>query len=130
MSTLAWASKDQPCGPGLHPGLPGWRDWREVFPHGLDHSSSPNPEPRANSNSSVKQQPDGSRCFLQDSTLFVNQPQRYQRTNGITGREKRLDEFYKHCTDKWHCTQHAGTPQFWGSPANCAYTACLCIIPW
>lgn len=91
-------------GPALRirpaPGLPGWRDWSEVFPHGLDHSSSPNPEPRTNSNSSVKQQPDGSRCFLQDSTLFINQPQSYQRTNGIAGREEKLDELYKQCTDK------------------------------
>lgn len=94
----------RPQGPALPSSLPsvlpGWCDGSEVFPHGLDHSSPPNPEPCTNSNSSIKQQPDGSSCFLQDCTLFINQPQSYQGTNGITEQRKKVDELYKHCTYK------------------------------
>lgn len=62
----------------------GRRDGGEVLPHGLDHSSPPHPEARTNSNPSIKQQPDGSRGFLQDRTLFINQPQSHQGPDGIT----------------------------------------------
>lgn len=71
-------------------GLPGRRDGREVFPHGLDHSPPPDPETGTDTNSSVKQQPDGGRCLLQDGALLVNQPQGYQGTDGVTGREKEV----------------------------------------
>lgn len=75
---------------GLHPCcLPWWCDGSEVFPHGLDHSSPPDPKTCTYSNSSIKEQPDRSNSFLQDSTLFINQPQSYKGANGITGRERK-----------------------------------------
>jgi hypothetical protein len=69
-------------------GSPGWCNGSEVLPHGLDHSSPPNPETCTNSNSSIKQQPDRSSCLLHYSTLFVNQPQGHQGTNGVTGKKR------------------------------------------
>lgn len=79
----------QPCPLGRRFGLPRRCDGSEVLPHGLDHSSPPDPEAGADSNSSIKQQPDGGRCFLQDCALLVNQPQGYQGTDGVTGKEEK-----------------------------------------
>lgn len=72
------------------PGSPGRRDGGEVLPHGLDHSSPPHPEARTNSNPSIKQQPDGGRRFLQDCTLFINEPQSHQGPDGITRRKQNI----------------------------------------
>lgn len=86
--------------------LPGRRDGREVFPHGLDHSPSPDPETGTDSDSSIKQQPDGGRCLLQDGALLVNQPQGYQGTDGVTGREKEVVTQ----TSSALCTAGGGSP--------------------
>ena len=72
------------------PGSPGRRDGGEVLPHGLDHSSPPHPEARTDSNPSIKQQPDGSRRFLQDCALFINEAQSHQGPDGITRRKQNI----------------------------------------
>ena len=71
--------------------LPWWCDWSEVFTHGLDNSSTPDPETHTDPNSSIKQQPDGSRCFLHYTTLLIDKPECDKGTNCIAG------ETEKHC---------------------------------
>lgn len=65
--------------------LPWWCDWSQVFTHSLDNSSSPDPETHTDPNTSIKKQPDGSRCFLHYATLLVDKPERDKGTDGIAG---------------------------------------------
>lgn len=75
--------------------LPWWCDWGEVFTHSLDNSSSPDPETHTDPNTSIKQQPDGSWCFLHYSSLLVDKPECHEGTNGIAGETQAWHLSYK-----------------------------------
>lgn len=66
--------------------VPGGGDGGEVSAHGLDHSATPHPESDANANAAVQQQPDGRGLVGGHAAGCVNQPQRHQRSNGITSK--------------------------------------------
>lgn len=75
--------------------LPWWCDWSEVFTHGLDNSSTPDPETHTDPNTSIKQQPDGSWRFLHYTTLLVDKPERNEGTNCIAGETEKHRPSYK-----------------------------------
>lgn len=75
--------------------LPWWCDWSEVFTHGLDNSSTPDPETHADPNASIKQQPERSWRLLHDTTLLIDQPERDERTNRIAGKTQKHRLSYK-----------------------------------
>lgn len=82
----------------LHPKAcftysPGGCDWCQVLPHGLDNSSSPNPQPYADANTTIKQKPYWC-CYLCRHILScINKIQSNQRTNGIAGRKESSGDF-------------------------------------
>lgn len=75
--------------------LPWWCDWSEVFAHGLDNPSTPDPETHTDPNTSVKQQPDRSWCFLHYTTLLVDKPECNKGTNCIAGETEEHHPSYK-----------------------------------
>lgn len=64
--------------------VPGGGDWCKVLAHGLDHSATPHPEPGTDAHASVQQQPDGCGFVGIHAARRVHEPQRYQRSDGIT----------------------------------------------
>lgn len=66
--------------------VPGGCDGGEVSAHGLNDSATPHPESDANANAAVQQQPDGCGLVGSHAAGFVNQPQRHQRSNGVTSK--------------------------------------------
>lgn len=75
--------------------LPGRRDGSEVFTHGLDNSSAPDPETHADPNAPVEQQPDWGRRFLHDPTLLVDKPERHEGSDGIAGETEKQHPGYR-----------------------------------
>lgn len=75
------------------PCSPGGCDWCQVFPHGLDNSSSPDPQPYADTNTTIQQKPDRCCHFCRYIFRFINKIQSNQRTNGIAGRQESSGDF-------------------------------------
>lgn len=60
----------------------------KIFAHSLNHSATPHPQSSADAHASIQQQPNGCGFIRIHIASSVNQPQGYQRSNGITAEEK------------------------------------------
>lgn len=64
-------------------------DWCQVLPHRLDNSSSPNPQPYADANTTIKQKPYRCCHFRRYIIRFINKVQGNQRADGIARRKRK-----------------------------------------
>lgn len=82
--------------------VPWGGDRREVPAHGLDYSAAPHPKSSADAHTAIQQEPNGCRFTRSHAARLVNQPQSYQRSNGIT-----VEERMRSLQEKKNHLQHA-----------------------
>ena len=73
-------------------GSPGWSDFGQILPHGLDDAATPHPQSYGDPHPPEDQHPQRGGCFLGHALLLGYHPHGNQWPDGIAERENKAME--------------------------------------